>query len=182
VGDVPLAAHAVLWQIWALVSFGVDGFAHAAETLVGNLLGGQDFSLVRRVCGRIILWGVGIGVVFTLLYGFFLEPIASGFTTHAHVVASIASMAWLVAWIQPVNAVVFVFDGILIGANDVAYMFKAMAIAAFGVYLPLALVFVWWLDAGLVGAWGAYQGLMVGRFLTLLHRYRNEGWLRSFIK
>ena len=149
---------------------------------MGNLLGRGDFVLVRRVCGRIILWGVGIGVVFTLLYAFWLEPIAYGFTEHVQVVASIASMAWLVAWIQPVNAVVFVFDGILIGANDVAYMFKAMAIAALGVYLPLVLVFVWWLDGGLVGAWGAYQGLMVGRFLTLLHRYRSGGWLQTFIK
>ena len=181
-GEIPLAAHAVLWQIWALVSFGVDGFAHAAEILVGNLLGQRDFSLVRRICWRIMLWGIGIGVVFMVLYALGLESLARGFTKHTQVVACIASMAWIVAWIQPLNAVVFVFDGIFIGANDVAYMFKAMLIAVLGLYTPLALLWVFWLDGGLISAWCAYQGLMIGRFLTLLHRYRSDGWLQTFIK
>ena len=180
-GEVPLAANAIVWQIWSLVSFGVDGFAHAAETLVGNSLGGRDFAGARQVARRIILWGAGIGAGFGLVYLLFLEPIARGFTEHEEVIQVIGSLTLLVALIQPLNAVVFVFDGIFIGANDMQYLFKAMAIVAFGVFAPAAVVCVYGLGWGIQGAWLAYDGLMLGRFLTLLPRYRGNAWLRTFV-
>lgn len=181
-GEAPLAANAIVWQIWSLVSFGVDGFAHAAETLVGNSLGARDFAGARQVARRIILWGAGIGAVFGLVYLFLLEPIARGFTEHEEVIQVIGSLALLIALIQPLNAVVFVFDGIFIGANDMQYLFKAMAIAAFGVFLPAAVICVYGLDWGIQGAWLAYNGLMLGRFFTLLPRYRGDVWLRTFVE
>ena len=180
-GEVPLAAQAVVLQVWAVVSFGVDGFAHAAETLVGNLLGRRDFAGGRRVARRIILWGAAIGFGFSLAYAFGLEPIARAFTEHRQVILMVASLKWLIVWIQPLNAVVYVFDGILIGANDMGYMFLAMAVALLVFFLPPALVFVYVLDWGIWGAWGAYNFLMVGRFVTLGRRYLGDAWLRSFI-
>ena len=179
-GETALAAHAVVWQIWAIVSYGVDGFAHAAEILVGNLLGARDYVGARRVAGRILLWGVGIGSCLSILYGLGLEAIGRAFTPHAEVVEAVAGLALIVAVVQPLNAAVFIFDGILIGANDVAYLFAAMAVAAFGVFGPSSLIFVHWLDWGLPGAWLAYDGLMVGRFGTLWQRYRGDTWLRTF--
>ena len=82
---------------------------------------------------------------------------------------------------KPINAMAFVFDGILIGANDVAYLFGSMLVAVFGVFLPLLLA-AYFLDLGLRGAWLAYDGLMLGRFSTLLLRYRGDRWLRTFIR
>ena len=181
-GEIPLAANAIVWQVWSLVSFGVDGFAHAAEILVGNCLGARDFSGARKTARRIILWGTGIGAGFSLVFLFGLEPLARGFTEHEEVVRVIVSLTLLIAPIQPLNAVVFVFDGIFIGANDMGYLFRAMAIAAFGLFLPLALICVYGLGWGLQGAWLAYDGLMLGRFLTLLPRYRGKTWLRTFVR
>jgi len=181
-GEVPLAANAIVWQIWALVSFGVDGFAHAAETLVGNSLGARDFIGARRIARRIIQWGVGIGACFFLGYLFGLEALGRAFTDHEEVVGVIGSLTWLVAPMQPLNAVVFVFDGIFIGANDMGYLFKAMAIASFGVFLPVALICVYGFEWGIHGAWLAYDGLMLGRFFTLLPRFRGDAWLRTFAR
>lgn len=181
-GEVPLAANAIVWQIWALVSFGVDGFAHAAETLVGNSLGRRDFIGARRVARRIIQWGVGIGACFFLGYLFGLEALGRAFTNHEEVVGVIGSLTWLVAPMQPLNAVVFVFDGIFIGANDIGYLFKAMAIASFGVFLPMALICVYGFEWGIHGVWLAYNGLMLGRFFTLLPRFRGDAWLRTFTR
>jgi len=82
---------------------------------------------------------------------------------------------------QPLNAVVFIFDGIFIGANDMAYMFRAMALAAFAFFVPAAVVLVIWLDGGLLSAWIAYAALMVGRALPLALRYRTDTWLRTFV-
>ena len=77
---------------------------------------------------------------------------------------------------------VFVFDGIFIGANDIGYLFKAMAIASFGVFLPMALICVYGFEWGIHGVWLAYNGLMLGRFFTLLPRFRGDAWLRTFTR
>ena len=181
-GEVPLAAHAIIWQIWSLVSFAVDGFAHAAETLVGNCLGSGDAAAARKLAGRTLRWGLGIGVSLAVVYSLALAQIARLFTAHVEVVTAVASLTMVVALAQPLNAAVFVFDGIFIGANDVAYLFGAMAVAAFAVFLPAAGLFVFWFDGGLVGAWLAYDALMIGRFVTLFRRYRTDAWLVSFAR
>ncbi|MXY82499.1 MAG: MATE family efflux transporter, partial [Gemmatimonadetes bacterium] len=175
-------ANAVILQVWGLTSFAVDGFAHAAETLVGRCLGAHLFVEARQFAWRIICWGVGLGAGFGLAYFAALEPIAALFTPHREVVQQVGALYVLIALLQPLNAVVFVFDGIFIGASDMGYLFKAMALATFGVFLPSALVFIYWLDWELVGAWMAYSGLMVGRFVTLWPRYRGDAWLRSFVE
>jgi MATE family multidrug resistance protein len=180
-GEVPLAAHAVLWQVWALVSYGVDGFAHAAETLVGNRLGAQEYGDARRVARRVLQLAAGIGLAFLVVFAAGLEPIGRLFTDHAEVVAAIRPLGWAIALVQPLNAVVFVLDGVFIGANDVGYLFRAMAIAAFGAFAPVAWGLVVWLGWGLLGAWLAYDALMVGRFVTLYARYRGDRWLRTFV-
>ena len=97
------------------------------------------------------------------------------------VVAAIVSLTLLLSVVQPLNAAVFVFDGIFIGANDVAYMFRAMMVSALGFFAPAALVFVLLLGWGLKGAWVAYITLMVGRLVTLWARYRRDLWLQSFV-
>lgn len=180
-GDVPLAANAIVWQIWSLVSFAVDGFAHAAETLVGNSLGTREFSGARQVSRRILQWSGGIGGGFALIYLMGMEPIARIFTQHGEVVRAIASLTLLIAPIQPLNALAFAFDGIFIGANDMEYLFKAMALSAFGVFVPAILIGVYGLEWGIRGAWLAYDGLMVGRLFTLWSRYRRDVWLRTFV-
>lgn len=181
-GDVPLAANAVLWQLWGLSSFAVDGFAHAAETLVGNLLGERRYAEARQMGGRIIRWGMGIGASFGLVFLLGLETLAGFFTEHDEVVAAVGKLRWVVAVVQPLNAVVFVLDGIFIGANDMGYLFAAMAAASFLFFLPLAILFVYFLGWEMEGVWLAYNGLMVGRFATLWPRYRGNVWLKTFVR
>ena len=178
-GDIPLAANAVVWQIWALVSFGVDGFAFSAETLVGNSLGRADYAGARQVGRRILLWGCGIGVLFMVGFWTLFRPIAGVMTEHLAVVDMVASLTLLIALPQPLNAAVYVFDGIFIGANDTAYLLRAMALSSFAFFLPAALIAVVWLELGIVGAWVAYDVLMFGRFATLYPRYRGNRWQRS---
>jgi Na+-driven multidrug efflux pump len=135
----------------------VDGFAFAAETLVGNCLGRRDFSGARLLARRILLWGSVIGCVFLILYSLVLEVIARAFTDHLNVIEVILSLKFLIAFMQPLNGAVFVFDGIFIGANDMKYLFKAMALALLGIFVPAALVLVYWLDWGIQGCLAGLQ-------------------------
>lgn len=181
-GEVPLAAHTVVWQLWSLVSYGVDGFAHAAEALVGSALGAGNFDRARAIARRVLGWGVAIGLLFTGVYAVGLEQLAGLLTRHAEVALAAGSLTWLVAVMQPLNATVFIFDGIFIGANDMSYMFAAMAVASFLFFVPAAAILVWWLDGGLLSAWLAYSALMLGRALPLTLRYRGDLWLRTFLR
>jgi multidrug resistance protein, MATE family len=181
-GEVPLAAHTVVWQLWALVSYGVDGFAHAAEALVGSALGSGLFARARAISRRVLGWGIMIGLLFTGIYALGLEHLVGMLTTHADVAAAAGALTIVVAVMQPLNAAVFIFDGIFIGANDMAYMFAAMALASFGFFVPVAAVLVVVCDGGLLSAWIAYACLMLGRLLPLALRFRSAAWLRTFVE
>ncbi len=76
---------------------------------------------------------------------------------------------------QPLNGVVFVLDGVLIGAGDGRYLAIA-GVVALVLYVPLALS-VLWFDGGIVALWWAFGGFMLLRLLTLLTRERRDGWL-----
>ena len=173
-GEVSLAANAVVWQIWSLVSYSVDGFTHAVETLVGNYIGARDFATVKRVAGLCITWGFWLGVGYSIVYALAIGPIGRAFTDHTEVSLVVASLMPWVAFIQPLNAAVFIFDGIFIGANDTGYIFGAMALSALIFFLPAILVLVYVFDYGLSGAWMGYNCLMIGRFITLYPCCRGE--------
>jgi Na+-driven multidrug efflux pump len=80
-----------------------------------------------------------------------------------------------VALLQPVNAVVFVLDGVLMGAGDMRYLAVSMVLAA-GLFLAAAGVLVG-TGAGLGWLWAAISGLMVSRLVLLAHRTRGDRWL-----
>jgi putative MATE family efflux protein len=175
-GDTPLAAHAIAWQIWSIVSYFVDGFAHAAETLVGNALGRRDRGQAIAFGRRCMVWGSGIGLMFGIGYLVSVPFLAGLFTNHAAVIAQVAVLTALLSLMQPVGGAVYILDGILIGANDTRFLFFAMAVGAFAVYLPVILVGGRLLP-GLVGVWVAYNALMLARFSMLWIRFRGRRWL-----
>jgi Na+-driven multidrug efflux pump len=74
-----------------------------------------------------------------------------------------------------VAAVVFVLDGVLIGAGDAGYLAFAMLVATIGAYLPAALL-VAVLDGGLLWLWGALSLWMVARFVGMVARFRTTRW------
>ena len=81
---------------------------------------------------------------------------------------------WVVAVLQPLNAVVFVLDGVLIGAGDLRFLAGAM-VAAFAVFLPAAVL------AGAAGGtlgwlWGAVTLLMVARLAGVAWRFAGSAW------
>jgi Na+-driven multidrug efflux pump len=81
----------------------------------------------------------------------------------------------VVAAVQPVSGVVFVLDGVLIGAGDGVYLAWA-GLAVLAVYAPLALL-AGSLGAGLAWLWLAYGGFQLARLVTLWLRQRGTAWM-----
>jgi putative MATE family efflux protein len=173
-GPVPLAAHAVAFEIWSALALGLDALAIAAQALVGRMLGAGDEAGARAVSRRLLEWGV-LGGVLAGLAVVALRPVLPGvFTGDARVAALTAFLLLVVAAVQPLNAVVFVLDGVLIGAGDARFLAWSMSAVALGYACVALLVPV--LGLGIGALWGALVVLMLGRAGTLCVRFRGAAW------
>ncbi len=167
-----IAANQLAFAIWSFLAFVLDSLAIAAQALTGRALGAGDRDTARRLTRRMTWWGIWCGVV-TGLGLAALSPVLGGlFTSDAAVIDRLAAVLLVAALAQPIAGVVFVLDGVLIGAGDGRYLAWAGA-AVFVVYAPFAL-----LAPGLVWVWIAFGALfMGGRCVTLVHRARGEAWV-----
>ncbi len=135
-GDVPLAAYQVSATIWTFFAFALDALAIAAQAITGKSLGAGDRDKAREATALMLRWGVLGGVVLgalLLLTRPFLAPL---FTPDAEVQAAIAAGLLVVAIGQPLSGLVFVIDGVLIGAGDGVWLAKAMLVTLLA-YLPI---------------------------------------------
>jgi putative MATE family efflux protein len=173
-GPVPLAAHAVAFEVWTGLALVLDALAIAAQALVGRLLGAGDPAGARAVSRRLLAWGVGGGVVVGLVLAALHTVLPPLFTADRRVAALTGFVLLLVAAMQPLNGLVFVLDGVLIGAGDARYLARSMAACAL-VFAGAALL-VPALGLGIGALWAALTVLMLARGLTLALRFRGSAW------
>ena len=176
-GDADLAAYHVSFQVWMLLALAADALAIAGMALLGRYLGSGDVAGARRVTGRLVRLGAGMGAVLGLLVLVCVPWLPSLFT-HDPVVRGLIAASLVVAAVQqPLAAPVFVLDGVLIGAGDGRWL------AGAGVVMLAAFVPAAWLvlarDLGVVGLWWALTWFMVVRGVLLARRSRGDAWLRT---
>src|SRR5699024_1615614 len=85
-GDVILAANTILLQLWMMVSYGIDGFAFAAESLIGRYKGSGKQTQLMEAVKYCFLWGIGIGLVASAGYAFWGGDILRLFTDQQPVI------------------------------------------------------------------------------------------------
>jgi putative MATE family efflux protein len=175
IGPTAVAAHLIAFEVWNLLAMGMDSLAIAAQALVGRYLGAGDTAGARQVSGRLLVLGGGASVVLGLLV-LVLAPFVPGLFTPDPAVADLVTflLIW-VAVLQPVGAVAFVLDGVLIGAGDQRFLAVAMAGAAAALAVAVAPVLP--LGLGIGWVWAAFGVFMGARALVLLARFRTDAWL-----
>jgi putative MATE family efflux protein len=174
-GDGDVAAQQIAMQILLLLALALDALAIAAQALVGRFLGADSSHDARAVAWRITHWGVLVGCAFGVIVALTRPWLASLFTNDDAVRDLTEQLLWFVAALQPAAAVVFVLDGVLIGAGDAGYLALAMLAATVLVYLPAALG-VYALDAGIFWLWGAFALWMVARLVGMTARFLTPRW------
>ena len=175
-GAIGLAAHQVTNSLWTFLAFALDALAIACQAIIGRHLGAEDATAARAVTRTALWWGVGGGVIFGALLIAARPLLMPVFTPDAAVQSQLALALLVVGLLQPIAGVVFVLDGVLIGAGDARYLALAGLVAS-GIHLP----FVIWLDRFgpvLWLLWVVYGVFMLGRAATLLWRVRNDDWMR----
>lgn len=174
-GTVALAAHTVAFAVWGLTALVLDAVAIAAQALVGRWLGAGDAVGARSVTRRMVVWGVVVGLGLAVIMLALLPVLPSWFGTDPSVQSTLRRALVVAALLQPLGGLVFVLDGVLIGAGDGPYLARAGVVTLVG-YAPLALL-VLPLGGGLVALWVAFGAFLGLRALTLVHRERTDAWL-----
>jgi putative MATE family efflux protein len=174
-GSVDVAAHVIAFEIWNFLALGLDAIAIAGQAMVGRALGAGDGPGARDAGRRMIEWGVALGALIGVLVAVLRTVLPHLFTDDAAVLALATFLLVWVAALQPVNAVAFVLDGVLIGAGDMRFLAGAMIVAA-AVFIPAALL-VLALGAGIGWLWASLGLLMATRASTLLARFASDRWI-----
>ena len=174
IGAADVAAHEVAFAVWSLLALALDAIAIAGQAMIGRFLGAADVPTAKAVGRRMLELGVAAGV---LVGGLVLvvRPLLPGvFSDDAEVVALAGFLLLWVGVLQPLNAVAFVLDGLLIGAGDMRFLAVAM-VGALAVTVPCAMA-VLALDLGIGWVWATIGMLMVTRVVALGWRWRSGAW------
>lgn len=135
IGVIALAAYQVVTTVWTMAAFALDALAIAAQSLVGVALGSGRRYALRTLVRTMTLWGAGaatvLGVAVALLSRWI--PLAFGTDPAMHQAATRALV--VIGLLMPIAGVVFLLDGVLIGASEGKYL-ALMGVVTLGAYLP----------------------------------------------
>jgi putative MATE family efflux protein len=174
-GDADIAAHQIILSLWSLLAFALDAIAIAGQAIIGRYLGAGDAQGARDACRRMVEWGIAVGVVLGILVVISRPAFLPLFTNDPAVKEVALPALIIVALSQPISGIVFVLDGVLMGAGDGPYLAWAMLITL-AVFTPVALL-VPVLGGGLTALWATMTLMMTVRMLTLWLRTRSGAWI-----
>jgi MATE family multidrug resistance protein len=163
-GDVILAANTILLHFVMLLSYGVDGFAHAVEALAGEAYGKRDFTALKATTKRCFVWGYGFAACYLLSLYLGFDLWISQFTPDPKVKLICSTLSiWL--FISPItNTACFILDGVFVAATKAKAMRNSMIFAVVLVYFPVE---YFSRQYGAHGLWLAMTMFMIARAVFL---------------
>ncbi|TDT76995.1 MATE family multidrug resistance protein [Litoreibacter halocynthiae] len=167
-GDVTLAANQILLQFLHITAYALDGFAFAAEALVGQALGARNRSRLRRSAYLTSVWGVIVTVLLSVSFALLGPQVIDIMTTAPEVQAEARNYLSYMIVAPVLGVAAYMLDGIFIGATRTRDMRNMMAIS-FAVYCAALAVLM--PAFGNHGLWLSLLVLFVARAVTLGLRY-----------
>lgn len=169
-GQKALAAHAVVNQLWVLISYIVDGFA-AASIVLGSRLAAQSHGSatvssakmhMQRLIHRCLTAGGITGILAAIIFYVKADAIMTLFTQDQSVIDILKDRTWtLMVLIQPINSLVFVYDGLMYASQSFVFIRNYFLVGFCVVFMPtIALqMTIWkslwavWLSKALFNVW-----------------------------
>jgi MATE family multidrug resistance protein len=163
-GAVVLAANAILLNLHGVMSYGLDGFAHATETLVGSVIGSRRKGALYQVIKAAFIWSGIVAAVFSICYWLF-GPAIIVFLTNQQDVRSVATEFLPYVILLPIISVSgYMLDGVFIGAVRTRELRNSMIVSTLVFLISAYALQQWWGNHGL---WLAMILLMIVRTATL---------------
>lgn len=161
--DTFLAINTILLQYINLMSYAIDGFAFAAESMIGKYKGAQDMPNLKRTTRQIFLWAFLFGVVITLSLVVLGKQMLYLFTNQMRLIEGAKPyLIWII--IAPVvNVAAYIWDGIFLGATASRGLRNSVILST---VLYLCAIYLL-TPFGNHGLWGALTLLLVVRGVSL---------------
>ena len=128
-GTLTLAGNALLYQFFTLFSYFIDGFANAGEAIVGDAYGQRSREEVRRAVRRLLGWGIGLGLIVTVIYAVAGGELLALLTDREEVLQQALLYLPYVVVIPLAGCIGFVMDGVFIGMTATREMMWSMLVA-----------------------------------------------------
>ncbi len=170
-GGLILAANAILMNFQNLLSFALDGFAHAAEALVGKAVGEQNSEALKRSVVLALRWSLIVAVGFSVFFWLAGPTLIAVLTDLPDIrTTTLRYLPWLI--LSPLVAVwSYLYDGVFVGATLAREMRNIMLISAFVIFIPAwyALQFL-----GNDGLWLSFMLFLASRGIGMHIYYRHR--------
>jgi MATE family, multidrug efflux pump len=171
-GETILAINSILINLWTILAYGIDGFAFAAESLVGRFVGAKDKENFKQAVRYSFSWGIGLGVIISIIFWIFGKSILGIFTDNVSLITLAMTFMFWTIMAPVVNGFCYIWDGIFIGATATKAMRTSMLVCTFFVFLPVYYLSVPYL--GNHGLWLAMIVFMIARGISLSFYYKNH--------
>lgn len=179
-GPSYIAAQTLLMNIWLFFSFFIDGYANAGNALSGKLLGAGEYRKLWWLSRDISAYAIVIALLLAACCLLGYSNIGQWFTQDQEVLRLFASVFWIVLFMQPLNAIAFVYDGLFKGLGEAVYLRNVLLAATFLGFVP-ALWIGHFLDGKLYAIWFAFAIWMSIRAGGLVWKFRRK-YLLSDLK
>ena len=130
-GEQTLSIMILLLQFLIWSSFALDGFANAAESLVGKYYGAKDWVNFKKVILYSFYWGGGFALLFALVYHFAGRSILELYTNQNELIEDALPFMFLVALMPVLSFAAFIWDGVFIGMTASKSMRNAVLLSMF---------------------------------------------------
>ena len=161
--DTVLAVNTILLQFINLMSYAIDGFAFAAESLIGKYKGAQDMRNLKKTIRQIFLWAFLFGGVIMLIFVLFGEPLLHLFTDQIPLIEQAKPyLIWIIV-ASVINVAAYIWDGIFLGATASKALRNSVILSTLLFLGALYLL----IPFGNHGLWGALTLLLVARGVSL---------------
>lgn len=184
-GATTLAVNAVLMQFFTFFSFFMDGFAFSGEALTGKWTGAGNVEMLRRSVAHLLVWTLGVALLFSILYGTGCNLAAGMLTDEESVRSGVREMRIWITLLPMLSAWAFIYDGFFVGITDTAKMLLSTLIAA-AVFFAIAFLHFSGgsIRVGVNGnmaLWTAFLGYLSIRGMVLALAWP-ASWRRAMVK
>lgn len=172
-----LAVNTILMHFLNWMSFGVDGFAYAAESMVGKYIGAQDKKATRKSIALSIKMGMGLALCYSLCYGLAGRQIVEIFTQDSNLVEATLPYLWWMVLLPIAGSPCYIWDGVFVGLTAVKAMRNSMAVSLI-VYLSVffSVRYVWPEARYLTDClWFALICFLMARGILMSLYYKKQG-------
>lgn len=175
-GDDILGANTILMQFWTILAYGIDGFAFAAESLVGKYVGAKAKADLKKIIEYLFLWSLGMGLALSTIFYAFDEQLLQLYTDKPLVINLAKKYIWWTIFAPIINGVCFIWDGIFLGATDTVALRNSMLICTLLIFLPIFFLLKETMEN--TALWLAMTVFMIARGISLsvFAYYRIDRW------